>query len=120
MPTASKGPIADVNAQIAGIREGSALISDSILQMISDELGFDQTSKAELAKRADTSGRMMILAIALTCVLGFFLFYTYLMKRSVLRPLDRMRRTMDQVANDASAIQLRVTIERSDEMGQLG
>jgi len=88
--------------------------------MISDELGFDQTSKAELAKRADTSGRMMILAIALTCVLGCFLFYTYLMKRSVLRPLDRMRRTMDQVANDASAIQLRVTIERSDEMGQLG
>ncbi len=117
---ASKGAIADVNARITGIREGSGLISDAILQMISDELGFDQKSKAELGKHADTSGKILILAIALTCVLGFFLFYTYLMKRSILRPLDRMRRTMGQVATDASAIQLRVTIERRDEMGQLG
>jgi C4-dicarboxylate-specific signal transduction histidine kinase len=115
----SGAPVSDINAQIEHIKESSTLISEAIKQLISDELDYDRTAKARLARQADTSGFLILSGSVIASVLAFLLFYVYLMKENILQPLERMRHTMNLIANDASDIRLRIQIQQHDEIGIL-
>lgn len=116
---ASNAPVSEINAQVTVIKESSTLISEAIDQIISDELDHDRTAKVRLARQADTGGILLLLGTLVSSIFAIFLFYIYLLKGNILRPLEDMGHTMSLIANDASDIRLRITVEQHDEIGIL-
>lgn len=117
---AVNAPFSEVNELVHNIKESCELINAATQKLIEMELDFDATAKTQLSKQADRNGLILILSIVCTGIFSFFVFYIYLVKNSIFRPLDNMKNTIDQVALDASEIHLRVQIEREDEIGKLG
>ncbi len=115
----AKAPTAEVNDLITEIKDSSTLVAESIQSLISAELSYDQTIKIKLEKSADKTGMAVLVIIVVSAVSGFLLIYIYLMKRNILNPLEKMRETMDKIANNASDINLRVEIHNYDEIGLL-
>lgn len=115
----SNAQVSEVNDRVAEIAESSALISDAIQQLISAELSHDRIAKAQWSKQVDTSGILLLSGSVIASILAFLLFYLYFMKGSILRPLEEMGHTMSLIANDASDIRLRISVQQRDEIGVL-
>lgn len=114
-----KSQFSEVNDLIHEVQEGSGLINEAIQQLISIELSEQQVVKAQLSKKINTNGQWLIFTIFMTSISGIFIFYRYLIKKNILRPLYNMQQTMSKIADDASDIRLRVTVENNDEIGNL-
>jgi signal transduction histidine kinase len=112
-------PVSEINTQLATIKENSTLINEAVEQLTGDELDHDRNDKAKLARRADTGGILLLSGSVLASIICFLLFYIYLMREHILRPLEKMRHTMSLIADDASDIHLRIEVQQQDEIGIL-
>lgn len=115
----TRAPVSHINTQLTTIKESSTLINEAVEQLTGDLLDHDRVAKAQLAQRADTGGILLLSGSVLASIICFLLFYIYLMREHILRPLEKMRHTMSLIANDASDIRLRIEVQQQDEIGIL-
>ena len=113
-------PFSEINILTSNIKENSTLINSATQQLISTELANQMVTKGQLEKQTNTSGILMLIMIAVASVIGIVLFYVFLIRNRILKPLTEMQNTMKMIATDASAINLRTSVTSHDEIGMLG
>lgn len=113
-------PFSLIVQEVTKIKEESILLNEAIQKFISNELSSHQIEKETLQATLYKNGMILIALIILSAFAAIGVFYRYIIRRSIIDPLETMKETMHKISANASDIKIRVQVKNEDEIGTLG